>query len=408
MNHDHDGSSIDLERRLAAYLVERRMTRRELLERIATLGAAAALAPVVAACTSATATATPGAASPSATTPPSSAASATPTPEPTPAPTAESELFVYNWADYMGEDVIPSFEKATGVKVTLDFFDNYDTMYAKIGTTGGGYDIAFPTSVDIPSFVERGVIQPLMLDLIPNRSNLGAEWQDPGYDPGNAHSMPYMWWTTGVAYDSDKVPGAPDSWDLLWNADYKNHIAVLDDSREAFAAALFRLGKDVNTTNDADLDAALGLLQEQKPLVRIYTTDDIGVLSSGDAWVCHAWGSDVYQVVGDRPSVKFYIPREGGVRGSDTAVVLSGAKHPVAANLFINHLLDAKVSAANTNFIGYMGPNAAAKEYIDAAILADPNVNPDQAVIVKLQELLDLGVDLEKYTSRWNRLRAGN
>jgi spermidine/putrescine transport system substrate-binding protein len=150
------------------------------------------------------------------------------------------------------------------------------------------------------------------------------------------------------------------------------------------------------------------LLQEQKPLVRIYTTDDIGVLSAGDAWVCHAWGSDVYQVVGDRPSVKFYIPKEGGVRGSDTAVVLSGAKHPVAANLFINHLLDAKVSAENTNFIGYMGPNAAAREFISPDILGDPNVNPDQAVVAKLQELLDLGTELDKYTQRWNRLRAGN
>ena len=88
--------------------------------------------------------------------------------------------------------------------------------------------------------------------------------------------------------------------------------------REAFAAALFLLDLDPNTTNDADLDAALQLLQEQKPLVRIYTTDDISVLSSGDAWVAHAWGSDVCQVNKERPTVKFYIPEEGGVRGSDT------------------------------------------------------------------------------------------
>jgi spermidine/putrescine transport system substrate-binding protein len=406
MKHEHDGSSADLERALSRYLVERWMTRRQLLERIAAVGAAAALAPVIAACTNASPSASP---SPSAA-PPSTGSSAAPgaTPEPTPVPSPEAELFVYNWADYMGEDVIPSFEKATGVKVTLDFFDNYDTMYAKIGQSGGGYDIAFPTSVDIPGLVQRKLIQPLNLDLIPNRANLGTEWQDPGYDPGNAHSMPYMWWTTGVAYDSTHVPGTPDSWDLLWNPAYKNHISMLDESREVFAAALFRLGKSANTTDDADLDAALALLQEQKPLVRTYTTDDIGVLSSGDAWVCHAWGSDVFQVVGERPTVQFYIPKEGGVRGSDTAVVLAGAKHPVAANLFVNHLLDAHVSAANTNFIGYMGPNAAAKEFIDPAILANPAVNPTQAIVDKLQELLDLGPDIEKYTERWNRLRAGS
>jgi len=408
MTDRHDGSSIDLEGELVRYMAERRITRRALLDGVTKLGAAAAMAPVIAACTGAGATASPSAA---AATPGATAASAppsdSPTPEPTPVPSPEGELFVYNWADYMGEDVVPSFEDKYGIKVTYDFFDNYDTMYAKIGQDGGGYDVTFPTSVDIPALLAQNLVQPLDLSLIPNVANLGKEWADPGYDPGNGHSVPYMWWTTGVAYDTEKVEGELDSWDALWDPRFAQHLAVLDDSREAFAAALFRLGLDPNTTSDADLDKALVSLQEQKPLVRVYTTDDIGVLSNGDAWVSHAWGSDVYQVVSERPSVKFYIPKEGGIRGSDTAVMLANAKHPIASQLFLNHLLDAQVSAANTNYIGYMGPNAAAKEFIDPAILADPTVNPDQAVVDSLVELLDLGADLEKYTTRWNTLRAG-
>ena len=408
MTDRHDGSSIDLERELVRYMAERRITRRALLDGVTKLGAAAAMAPVIAACTGAGATASPSAA---AATPGATAASAppsdSPTPEPTPVPSPEGELFVYNWADYMGEDVVPSFEDKYGIKVTYDFFDNYDTMYAKIGQDDGGYDVTFPTSVDIPALLAQNLVQPLDLSLIPNVANLGKEWANPGYDPGNGHSVPYMWWTTGVAYDTEKVDGELDSWDALWDPRFAQHLAVLDDSREAFAAALFRLGLDPNTTSDADLDKALVSLQEQKPLVRVYTTDDIGVLSNGDAWVSHAWGSDVYQVVSERPSVKFYIPKEGGIRGSDTAVMLANAKHPIASQLFLNHLLDAQVSAANTNYIGYMGPNAAAKEFIDPAILADPTVNPDQAVVDSLVELLDLGADLGKYTTRWTTLRAG-
>ena len=408
MTDRHDGSSIDLEGELVRYMAERRITRRALLDGVTKLGAAAAMAPVIAACTGAGATASPsaGAATPGATAA-SAAPSDSPTPEPTPVPSPEGELFVYNWADYMGEDVVPSFEDKYGIKVTYDFFDNYDTMYAKIGQDGGGYDVTFPTSVDIPALLAQNLVQPLDLSLIPNIANLGTEWANPGYDPGNGHSVPYMWWTTGVAYDTEKVDGELDSWDALWDPRFAQHLAVLDDSREAFAAALFRLGLDPNTTSDADLDKALVSLQEQKPLVRVYTTDDIGVLSNGDAWVSHAWGSDVYQVVSERPSVKFYIPKEGGIRGSDTAVMLANAKHPIASQLFLNHLLDAQVSAANTNYIGYMGPNAAAKEFIDPAILADPTVNPDQAVVDSLVELLDLGADLEKYTTRWTTLRAG-
>ena len=72
----------------------------------------------------------------------------------------------------------------------------------------------------------------------------------------------------------------------------------------------------------------------------------------------------------------YCLPSEGAIRGSDAMVLLAGAKHPVAAHLFINHMLDARSAAANTNYIGYMGPNEAAKQYIDPAILDDPTLNP--------------------------------
>ena len=130
-------------------------------------------------------------------------------------------------------------------------------------------------------------------------------------------------------------------------------------------------------------------------------------MASGDIWIGHAWGSDIYVVQGKKPSVQFYIPEEGSVRGSDTSVILEGAKNPVAANLFINHLLDAHVSASNSNYIGYMGPNEAAKQYISKDLLDTPWINPDKAVVDKLQELLDLGLDTDKYATRWTELKSG-
>jgi spermidine/putrescine transport system substrate-binding protein len=383
----------------------RSISRRRMLHGMAGAGAAAALA----ACSG-------GASQPSTTAaPPTPAGTSSAGPEPTPAttpsptpvPEPEGELYVYNWADYIGEDTISTFEDLTGIKVTYDFFDSAETQGAKIATGNSGYDVTFPTSTYIKGYVERSLIQPLDLGLIPNVVNLGAEWQDPGYDPGNAHSMPYMWWTTGVAYDSAKVQEQLTSWDALWNAKWAGKMAMLDDMRETFAAALIRLGYSANTTSDTELDAALALLEEQKPLLRTYTTDDIGVLSTGDVWVMHAWGADVYQVQEERDTVTYYLPAEGAIRGSDTMVLLAGAKHPIAAHAFINFMLDAQVAAANTNFIGYMGPNEAAKAYIDPAILADPSVNPDKSAVEKLQEILDLGADEQKYSDRWTKLRAG-
>ncbi len=407
MTHRYDGSSIDIEKQLVRYMVEHKLTRRILLERIAKVGAVTALAPIVAACTGGGATASPSAAS----APPPPTGSAAPPSEaaaPTPVPDARGELFVYNWTDYIGEDVVPTFEEKYGVKVTYDFFANTDEAYAKLGDDGGGYDVSFPISVDIPDFIERGAIVELDKSLIPNLANLGAEWADPGYDPGNAHSVPYMWWTTGVGYDTSRITDALTSSTALWDERWKGHISMLDDWQEAFALALIQLGYSANTESTAELDEALALLERQKPLVRTYTTDTITAMSSGDHWIGHIWGADLYQISQENENIAYYVPEEGGVKGSDTITVFSGAQHPIAAHLFINHLLDAEISASNTNFIGYMGPNAAAKEFIDPAILDDPAVNPDQAIVDKLQELLDLDQAVrDEYLDRWQSLRGG-
>ena len=401
MSHAYDGSSLDLEKRLVRYMVERRISRRFLLDRIAKVGAAAALAPIVAACS--------GGASLAPSTEPSVAPSTEPSvePSPTPQPTPEKELFIYNWTDYIGEDVVPSFEAKYGVKVTYDFFSNTDEAYAKLGDDGGGYDLSFPISVDIPDFISRGALIKLDQTLLPNLANLGAEWADPGYDPGNAYSVPYMWWTTGVGYDTSQVSETLTSSNALWDPKYSQHISMLDDWQECFGLTLIQQGHDANTSDTAELDAALTRLQEQKPLVRLYTTDTITTMTSGDIWVGHMWGADLYQISTENENIAYYVPEEGGIKGSDTVAVFSGAQHPVAAHLFINHLLDAEVSASNTNFIGYMGPNAAAKEFIDPAILEDPAVNPDQAIVDKLQELLDLDQSVrDEYLSRWQTLRG--
>jgi spermidine/putrescine transport system substrate-binding protein len=414
MSDRHDGSRPEVERALERYLAEQRITRRELIERIGALGAIVALAPIVAACAGSSASAAPSAASSSAAAtsavPSYAAAAPTGTPGPTPVPSPESELIVYNWLDYIGEDVIPSFEEKYPVKVKYELFDDIEVAYAKLGQDGSGYDLSFPISVDVPRFIKAGTLVKLDKSLLPNIVNLGAEWTDPGYDPGNTYSVPYVWWTTGVGYDTTKVTDSPTSSKALWDPRYKGHISMLDDYQEVFALALIQLGYSANTTDPAQLDEAFALLKQQKPLLRTYSTDTVGTMAGGDVWIGQIWGSDLYQIglARDDENIAFYIPEEGGVRGSDTAAIYSGAKHPVAAHLFINHLLDAEVSASNTNFIGYMGPNEAARPFIDAAILADPAVNPDKAILAKLEELLDLpnAVD-EEYLSRWQALKAG-
>jgi spermidine/putrescine-binding protein len=397
---------VPFDEAFARYLAREGLTRRDFLRRMAALGGTVALGNFLAAC--AASGATP---SPAPTAAPTSAATTAPTatPQPTPVPTPEGELNVYNWDGYIGENTVKKFSDKYKIKVTYDNFPDEDTQIAKIQSDGkgGGYDVTYPASTWIPTFSKDGVVAQLDQSLIPNLANLAPDWTNPGYDPGNKFSVPNYWWTTGYAWDPAKIKGDLGKWADLWNPALKGHLAMLDDLREVFATAAFQLGLSPNTTVDAELDQILAKLEEQKPLVRIWTSDDIGDFTSGQVWITHCWSGDWYQMTSDVPDAKYVIPSEGSIRGNDVMVVLAGAKHPIAAHLWINFNLDPEISAENTNYIGYMGPNQAALPHIDDAIKGDPRLNPPADIQAKLQELAYLQPsDLDKYTQRWNRLRT--
>jgi spermidine/putrescine transport system substrate-binding protein len=384
-------------------------SRREFLRRVAAVGAATALTQLLIACRQpGTATSGP----PSSATPTQSIEGSAPpvtAGPPTPVPTPESELNVYNWSYYIGRDTREKFEQTYGITVNYDRFPDESTQITKITSDGrgGGYDVTYPASTWIPSFIEDGLIQRLDHSLIPNIANLLPEWRDPAYDPGSQYSVPYSWWTTGYAWDPDKIPGDLTSWDALWDQAYTNRLSMLDDLRECFAAGAFRLGLDPNTTDVAQLDQILAELQAQKPIVKRYTTDHIADMLNGVVDIAHCWSGDWIQMTYDKPKIRYVIPAEGSIKGNDVFVVLSGAEHPIAAHLWINFNLDAQISADNTNYIGYMGPNEAALPHLKNYIVNDPRINPPAELLATLIELKYLPpADLQQYTDRWTSLRA--
>jgi spermidine/putrescine transport system substrate-binding protein len=401
---------------LTKQLREAGWSRREFMSRVAAFGAAAALTQLLVACggaqSSATvppATATPGPPTPTPAPGATENPTAEPTAEPTPVPEPESELYVYNWSGYIGKKTKAKFEETYGIKVTYDRFPDESTQITKVLSDGkgGGYDVTYPASTWMPQFIGDGVVRQLDHSLIPNIANLAAAWQNPGYDPGNQYSVPNAWWTTGYAWDPRAISGDLSSWAELWDPSRQGRMAMLQDVRECFAAAAFRLGLSPNTTNTAELDQIVDLLEQQKPLLRFYTEDDIGDMLGGNIDITHCWSGDWVQMTYEKPRLKYVIPSEGAVKGNDVMVVLAGAPHPIAAHLWINFQLDAQISADNTNWIGYMGPNEAAYPLIDDYIINDPRLNPPAEVLAELVELQYLApADLAEYTNRWTALRA--
>jgi spermidine/putrescine transport system substrate-binding protein len=397
---------------LEVRLAEAGWSRREFLRRVAAFGALAALTQLLAACRQpgGESAAPSGAATPAGTQAGEASTLPTASAAPTAVPEPESELFVYNWQQYIGRETREKFEAKYGISLTYDRFPDENTQIGKILSDGkgGGYDVTYPASTWLPSFVADGVVQKLDHSLIPNIANLSADWQDPEYDPGNQYSVPYSWWTTGYAWDPDKIPADLTSWDALWDGAYSGRLSMLDDMRECFAAGAFRLDLDPNTTDTAQLDQILAELETQKPIVKRYTTDHITDMLNGVVDITHTWSGDWIQMTYEKPKIRYVIPTEGAIKGNDTFVVLAGAQHPIAAHLWIDFNLDAQISAENTNYIGYMGPNEAALPLLEKYIVEDPRINPPAELLATLIELkyLEPG-DLGQYTDRWTSLRAG-
>lgn len=384
-------------------------SRREFLGRVAAFGAATALTQLLIACgqPGASPTGAPPSTAPS---PESSTSAEASEPPPTAVPEPEDELFVMNWDQYIGEDTITKFQDKYGIQVTYDNFVDEASQIGKIQSDGkgGGYDIHYPASTWVPSFITDGLIQKLDHSLIPNLKNLSAAWQSPEYDKDNAYSVPNAWWTTGYAWDPRDIPGDLTSWNELWNASRAGKMEMLDDLRECFAAGAFLLGLSPNTTDLGELDQILGKLEEQKPLLRRYTaTDQIRDMVKESVQMAHCWSGDWVQMTYSKPRMLYTIPSEGSIRGNDVMVISSGAQHPIAAHLWIDFNLDAQISAENTNYIGYMGPNEAALPMVEGYIKDDPRLNPPPERLAELIELQYLQpADLAQYTDRWNALKA--
>jgi spermidine/putrescine-binding protein len=315
-------------------------------------------------------------------------------------------LNFYNWTEYIAEDTIPNFQKRTGIKVIYDNYASNDTLFAKISAGATGYDIIVPTDAVLVKMKHGNLIQPLDLSLIPNVKNLDDRFRNAAYDPGNEYSIPWQWGTTGIGFDKTKVTGDVTDWDAFDLPEVNGKSSYLDEARDAFAMALFALGKDPNTTDTDDLDDARDYLIDLKKKIKSITSDYQDPLKSGELLLAQAYSGDVFQAQVTKPNIEYVIPSSGAFSWVDSMAIPKGAKHPGNAETFMNYMLEPRVGAALTNFVSYGSPNKAAEPFIDKAILNNPLIYPPPAVLEKLPFQKDIGEDELEYSDRWTKVKT--
>jgi spermidine/putrescine-binding protein len=332
----------------------------------------------------------------------------------------DGDLNLYNWTDYIPtgslaeefevDDLLAKFEEEYGVNTTLTFFASNEDMIAQINA-GAPYDAIVPSDSFVSDMIDAGLLVELNKAAIPNFANIDQQFADPPYDPGNAHSAPYQWGTTGIGYRYGTIDDENGvSWAVLFDpttaAPNAGFISLLDDTRETLGSALKYLGYSLNTTSEAEVDEAAQLIADAKAHVAAFnSTSYWTLLSSGEFNLSQGWNGDFlaeydriteYDEDGEitydaYEDFGYAIPIEGSAAWVDTMAVPTTAEHPCTGHAWINFMLDAENGGTLTNFNYYASPNAAAQAFIYEEILEDPSIYPPPEVMTILEFFEPLG-----------------
>ena len=325
---------------------------------------------------------------------------------------SEKTLHLFNYGDYLDEELVAVFEKETGIKVKQDTFDTNEDMYEKIAG-GAEYDLIIAGDYTIEKMVPNGMLQPIVYDHIPNAKNL-----DPDYmaklaasDPGNQYAIPYTWGTMGILYNTKMIPeGSITSWKDLWKEEYKaSGILMMNSVRDTFMVAEKILGIDMNTTSEQDLQRVVDLLTEQKPLVQAWKNDEarddlvdgnaaIGMIYSGEYLYCTEKNGDLAYV----------LPEEGSNVWFDCFVIPKNSRNVSAAEAFIDFMLRPESGVATFEYLGYPIPNKAAIDMLDKEYLEDENIFPSQEMLNKCDVFHYLGKDGDELLNNYWKKYKGN
>lgn len=339
----------------------------------------------------------------------------------------EKVLNIYNWSDYIADDTISNFEARTGIKVNYDVFDSNDVLEAKLLAGRTGYDIVVPTGNFLERQIKAGVFRKLDKSKLPNLANMDPDIMArvARHDPDNEHAIPYMWGTTGFAYNVEMIESrmadAPvDSWDMMFDPEVVSKFAdcgvtLLDAASDVVPAALNYLGLDPGSQSEEDLKKAEELLLSIRPYIRYFhSSQNINDLANGEICLAMGWSGDML-IARDRAEeadrgveIEYVIPEEGANIWFDLMAIPADAPHPNNAHLFLDYIMEPEVIAAVSNYVFYANANAASTELVDEDVTGDPGIYPPPEVKAKLYPSTVYSPQFDRALTRtWTRVKTG-
>ena len=323
-------------------------------------------------------------------------------------PFAGTQIKVYNWYEYIDEAVLDIFEEETGIHVNYVNFSQNEDMYTRLSTGAEVYDVVIPSEYMVERLIKEDLIAELDFDNIPNMENVLDNLLDPTYDPGNAHSVPYMWGTLGILYNTDLVDGEITSWQSLFDDKYAGSIFMMNSLRDTIGLGLKALGYSMNTRDPEELDKACALLvkQKQDKLVSGNFVDETkDKMVAGEAALAVIYSGDALYAMEKADNLAYVVPVEGSNVWVDGMCIPKGSEHKEAAEYFINFMCDPEIARMNMEYIYYSSPIKQVVEGLGEEQAANEALNPPEDVIARCEYYNDISDSMDLYEGIWMEIR---
>ena len=326
-------------------------------------------------------------------------------------------LNVYNWGEYISDgsentlDVVAEFEELTGIRVNYTTFDTNESLYAKLKSGGGAYDVIIPSDYMIGKMANEGMLEELDFSNIPNYDKyIGDAYKNQSYDPENKYSVPYMWGLVCVIYNTTMVDEGDTSagWGILWDEKYAGQILMFNNSRDAFAIAGKMLGGSLNPSSAEEVEASAEKLKQQKSVVQAYVMDEIfDKMGGGEAAIAPYYVGDGITMMEDNPDLAMYLPGEGTNIYIDAMCIPKGARNKEAAEMFINFMCETEIALANVEAICYSTPHTAALELLDEEMRGNEFMYPDDDYLALCETMSVLPDEINSaMDAAWSSVRS--
>ena len=302
------------------------------------------------------------------------------------------KLVIYNWGDYLDPELLEQFTKETGVQIQYDTFDSNESMYTKIKQGGTTYDIAIPSEYMIAKMIKENLVEKLDHKQIKGMENIGSDFLDQPFDPGNQYSIPYFWGTLGIVYNSKLVDKAPEHWDDLWRPEYKNSIMLIDGAREVMGLGLNSLGYGLNDKNADHLQEAVDKLYKLTPNIKAIVADEMkGYMIQNNAAIGVTFSGEARQMLEKNEDLRYVVPSEASNLWFDNIVIPKTVKNKKAAYQFINFMLRPENAYKNALYVGYSTPIPKAKALLPKEVQDDEAFYPTAETMKHLEVYKQIG-----------------